>query len=158
MRWAFFCLLRPRGVRVPVPWRLVRTPRVSGLVAAAPKNAIYTTTHICSSFRPPSNNVIPLASPTMKTRLLHADKELSHRQGRPCVHVLNKSTRAKSRGGYLCGKVCVSIYPATPFLPVPLRQTQTPFQSSYATPNLPRSTTPCGLRAIAVTGSCPGPR
>jgi hypothetical protein len=36
----FFCLLRPRGVRVPVPWRLVRTPRVSRHVAAARKSTI----------------------------------------------------------------------------------------------------------------------
>ncbi len=122
-----FCLLRPRGVRVPVPWRLVRTPRVSGLVAAAPKHAIYTTTHTCSSFRPPSNNVIPLASSTMETRLLRAEKVLSHQQGRPCVHALNESMRAKSRGGYLCGKVRVSIYPATRLFSRPLDKQKHPF-------------------------------
>ena len=33
-----FCLLRPLGVRVPVPWRLVRTPRVSGHFAASPRH------------------------------------------------------------------------------------------------------------------------
>jgi len=38
----FFCLLRPRGVRVPVLRRLVRTPRVSEHVAACP--IYYSTT------------------------------------------------------------------------------------------------------------------
>jgi hypothetical protein len=32
-----FRLLRPRGVRAPVPWRLVRTPRVSRHFAASRK-------------------------------------------------------------------------------------------------------------------------
>src|SRR5260221_3236217 len=44
--WAFFCLLRPRGVRVPVPQRLVRTPRASRRAAANPKHYLPT----CTSF------------------------------------------------------------------------------------------------------------
>ena len=80
-------------------------------------------------FPTPLDNVIPLASSTMETRLLHADKDLSHQQGRPCVHVLDESTRAKSRGGYLCGKGCVSIYPAMSFLPTPLDKHKQPFSS-----------------------------
>jgi len=42
----FFCLLRPRGVRVPVPQRLVRTPRASRRAAANPKHYLPT----CTSF------------------------------------------------------------------------------------------------------------
>src|SRR6266851_8376343 len=40
----FFCLLRRRGVRVPVPQRLVRTPRASGRVAASPRHYLRTFT------------------------------------------------------------------------------------------------------------------
>jgi hypothetical protein len=50
-----FCFLRRRGVRVPVPWRLVRTPRVSRHLAAAPQeNTIYTATHIRFLSDPPA--------------------------------------------------------------------------------------------------------
>jgi hypothetical protein len=42
--WAFFCLLRRRGVRVPVPQQLVRTPRASGRVAASPRHYLRTFT------------------------------------------------------------------------------------------------------------------
>src|SRR6266852_4272800 len=58
-------------------------------------------------FRPLSTTLFRSRS-TMGSRLLRADKKLSHRQGssiRPC-----EPTRAKSRGGYLCGKVRISIY------------------------------------------------
>ena len=52
--WAFFCLLRRRGVRAPVPQRLVRTPRASGRVAASPRHYLRTftpstTTNYCYS-------------------------------------------------------------------------------------------------------------
>ena len=84
MSWAISCLLRPRGVRVPVPWRLVRTPRVSRHLAAAPQeNNIYYLHGYAHpfSFRPPSTTLFHSRASTMDTRLLRADKELSHRQG-----------------------------------------------------------------------------
>ena len=49
-------------------------------------------------------------------------------KARPCSYVLNKSTRAKSRGGYLCGEVRVcSICTRRASFSNPPRQTQTPF-------------------------------
>jgi hypothetical protein len=60
--WAFFCLLRPRGVRVPVPWRLVRTPRVSGHVAAARNTQLYLLQSFANFFPTPLDNVIPFVS------------------------------------------------------------------------------------------------
>jgi hypothetical protein len=57
----------------------------------------------------------------VQTRSCHISKV------HPCGHVLNESTRAKSRGGYLCGKLRVSIYTRHVSFPNPLRQTQTPF-------------------------------
>jgi len=127
MRWAFFASCVLEGYECQSPGDSSELP---GYLDSSPlplENAIYTTTHICSSFRPPSNNVIPLASSTMETRLLRAEKVLSHQQGRPCVHALNESMRAKSRGGYLCGKVRVSIYPATRLFSRPLDKQKHPF-------------------------------
>jgi hypothetical protein len=106
---------------VPVPRQLVRTPRVSRRFAAA-KNTIYV--HPAFSFRPPSTTLFR-SRPTMGSRLLRADKKLSHRQGssiRPC-----EPTRAKSRGGYLCAKVRISIYARHAPVPNHAGQTQTPF-------------------------------
>jgi hypothetical protein len=166
---------------VPVPWRLVRTPRVSRHLAAAPQKKTLSThgyVHLFS-FRPPSTTLFRSGS-TMESRLLRANKELSHQQGRACVHVSDESMRAKSRGGYLCGKVRdklrVSIYTRHVSFPHHTQQTQTPFShymrhlnqgrveggkcnKVYVTiVHLPKSTPPCGLRAMAVTGRCPGPR
>ena len=101
MRWAFFCLLRPRGVRVPVPWQLVRTPRVSGLVAAAPKPAIYTTTHIYYSFRPPSTTLfLSRVQPwkldsCMQTRICRINKVVH-------VSMCWMSRRGRSQEGDIC--------------------------------------------------------
>ena len=51
----FFCLLRPQGIRVPVPWRLVKIPRVSRHLAAAPRENTteMATTNIRSLSDPP---------------------------------------------------------------------------------------------------------
>ena len=46
----FFCLLRPQGVRVPVPQQPVRTPQASRRVTASPRHYLRTFT---SFFRPP---------------------------------------------------------------------------------------------------------
>jgi hypothetical protein len=73
MGWAF-CLLRPLGVRVPVLWRLVRTPRISGHVAADPKQLSTTIyVHLLFFSNPPRQPVIPLVS------LFHEPAEESQR-------------------------------------------------------------------------------
>ena len=78
----FICLLRPRGIRVPVPWRLVITPRVSRHLAAAPQENYLVHGYVHPfSFRPPSTTIFRSRASTRETRLLRADKELSHRQG-----------------------------------------------------------------------------
>ena len=60
--WAF-CLLRPLGVRVPVPCQLVRTPRVSGHVPAAPKYySIYASSLLFSN--PPRRRYSARESPS----------------------------------------------------------------------------------------------
>jgi hypothetical protein len=47
---------------VPVPWRLVRTPRVSRHLAAAPQeNTIYTATHIRLLSDPPRQTQTPFS-------------------------------------------------------------------------------------------------
>src|SRR6266852_2937942 len=72
-------------------------------------------------FRPLSTTLFRSRS-TMGSRLLRANKKLSHRQSssiRPC-----ESTRAKSRGGYLCGKVRISIYTRHASFPNHARQRQ----------------------------------
>lgn len=100
----------------------------------------------------------------MDTGLLRADmpdKELSPWQGssmRPCVEV----DEAKSRGGYLCGKVRISKYLHPPrFFQNHTRHDRGRVEVEkpnevYAVVgvHLPKSTPPRGLRAIAVTGSC----
>ena len=47
----FFCLLRPRGVRVPVLQHLVRTPRASRRVADSPKHYLRTATSLSDHHR-----------------------------------------------------------------------------------------------------------
>ena len=79
---------------MPVPQRLAINPRVLD-TSLLPEKALSSTSNF---FPTPLDNVIPPATLTMETRLLHGDKELSHQQGSsmpPCL----ASTRAMSRGG-----------------------------------------------------------
>ena len=62
------------------------------------------------SFQPPSTTLLYRSRvPTMETRHLRVDKNLSHQQCRPCAHVSDESTRARSRGGDICVEEYVSI-------------------------------------------------
>ena len=119
--WAFLCLLRPRGVRVPVPWRLVETPRVSRHLAVpylrdyCAHQEFFPTT--------PLDNVIPLASinQPVGAGLLRVDKELSHEQGRPSVHVLRRvEGKVRVERGDICVEIRVSsIYARHSIFPEP---------------------------------------
>ena len=50
--FGLFCLLSPRGVRVPVLRQLVRTPRVSRRVAASPKHYLRPFTYFLDKPQP----------------------------------------------------------------------------------------------------------
>jgi hypothetical protein len=100
LSWAF-CLLRPRGIRVPVPWRLVITPRVSRRLAAARKERYlsYTATYIYFLSDPPRQRYS--TREFQPRRLDSCVQTRSCRIGKacPCLRVLNESTRAMSSRG-----------------------------------------------------------
>ena len=100
IRWAFSASYVLKGYECQSPGNSSELP---GYPDASPLPKKLSTVHWLRtwfSFRPPSTTLFR-SRPTMGSRLLRADKKLSHRQGTsvfPC-----ESTRAKSRGGYLRG-------------------------------------------------------
>jgi hypothetical protein len=113
--WAFFCLLRPRGVRAPVPWRLVRTPRVSRHFAASRKHKLQTTTSYLRSaqsliFPTPLDSGIPLVTGTTCVQKGGAP------QGRPCGRSVNEG--AVERGTMTA--VCKTTTRTGTLFPTPL--------------------------------------
>jgi hypothetical protein len=148
--------LRPRGVRAPVLQRLVRTPRVSGLFAAALKNTIYYMAARLFSFRPSSTTLsrsrVQPWTPDIcvQTRSCRTGQVSSMR---PCVE---RVTRAKSSWGCLFVEVRVSIYTRRPVVsPSRPRRTQPRDATKCANRGDCRTArkidTSCGMRAIATS-------
>jgi hypothetical protein len=136
MSWAFSGLLRPRGIRAPVPRRLVKTPRVSRYLAAAPQKRLSTrlrtSVFSLTTIPPPRQHFSAREFQPWRPDSCVQTNELSHKQRSSKRPRVERVDEGKVERGDICVEkevVRVGIYARRhDSFPKPShpRQTQTP--------------------------------